>query len=295
MTRTGFELALDGSLKDVAHGYLGGQSVGTYYTGYSVPAGGMHSTTKDLNKLADAMMSGALISDSDMLEDFLGPHYMNTGGGATTAIGAPWEFQLHNNTGFFVRRKGGNVPGYASLVAFVPSIRLSLAMSVSWMNFDEFGASWGGFELILGPFSKMLAELEIAAGLPQPKDQDAFVGNYSTPFPGGSLTMQISIKTPPGPGTPSPVLFVDVPGLPSSALSEPAWAAVGGAGPAASGPASGSGLRYLQTDLRYDIFKEPCLNAELGADNLQYLIFSADLSTYTMPGKFGTNATFTRT
>ena len=282
LTRTGFELAVDGSLEDVAMGYVGDQAVGTYFTGYSVPAGGMHSTTKDLNKLADAIMSGALIPDSDLREDFLGPQYMNTGGGATTAIGAPWEFQLHNNTGFFIRRKGGNVPGYAAIVGFVPSLRLSVAITVSWIGFDEFTSSWFGFEAILGPFSNMLMAQEIDAGLPQPKDQSAFLGNYSTPVVGGSLVARISTWTPPG-ANKNPILLVDFPGLGQLTLSEPAWAST-----------SSGKLRYLQADLRYDMFQGPCLNSELGASNLQYLIFSADLSSWTMPGMLGTNVTMTR-
>ena len=66
------------------------------------------------------------------------PLYMNAGG--KTLFGTPWEMNVHPNTGYLVRRKGGNVPGYTALLAFVPEIKLSL--SVLWSGgTDELGAS----------------------------------------------------------------------------------------------------------------------------------------------------------
>ena len=129
MSRTGFGLDLSKETNDVATGYhADGSAVGTYTVGWNRPAAGMHSSVRDLSKLAGALMSDAspLFTSRALNNNLLQPIAIDAGGG--TVHGAPWEMKFHNETGLLVRRKGGNVPGYSALLAIVPELELSLVM-----------------------------------------------------------------------------------------------------------------------------------------------------------------------
>ena len=84
--------------------------------------------------------------------------------------------KFHNDTGVLVRRKGGNVPGYTALLAFVPELELSL--SILWSGAaDEFTWSIHVFDLILPPWLDMMHNLLET----KPQTQLSFFGKNYTP------------------------------------------------------------------------------------------------------------------
>ena len=184
MNRTGFgslNPSIDGN---VAQGVAeNGNPQGPYTLGWTAPCGGMHSTTKDLNALCHAIMEGTVLSKSkqsrSLANQLVAPIWIN--GGGNTLFGTPWEMYFHNETGLLVRRKGGNVPGYAALVTFVPDLKLSVSALWGHMGTDEFGASMYVIDSLLAPFTSMLQDMGDKGSMMQPTNQSQFVGVYTAP------------------------------------------------------------------------------------------------------------------
>lgn len=281
LNRTGFGLDLN-SLTNAATGYdANGRATGDYKLGWTAPAGGMHSTTRDLNKLADAIMSGkALDNDAVLSAEIISPYFLNPGG--TTLFGTPWEMRFHNKTGFLVRRKGGNVPGFTALLAFVPELRLSVSLLFNGAA-DEFGASQFIFDTLLPPFVDMLKETDPDKPR-QPTDQDLFLGNYTMKgYPSGTPGAGAHIFAVDG----VLILQVEAIGL-AMYLRVPDWAEEG---VSTTGKISDS-HRIMQWWVQRE--KMPCLSYELLAVSGQYVIFEPSLKSFKIPGTLGDGIEFVR-
>ena len=184
MNRTGFGALKPSVVSNIAAGVgPSGKQVGTYTLGWNAPCGGMHSSTKDLNTFCNAIMDGTVLSDSkqskSLANALVAPLWLN--GGGTTLFGTPWEMYFQNETGFLVRRKGGNVPGYAALVEFVPELKLSVSALFGNMATDEFGVSEYVIDDLLQPFVSMLENMGDKGSMIQPKNQTQFAGVFMAP------------------------------------------------------------------------------------------------------------------
>ncbi len=264
LTATGFGLDLTGANPSAAVGSRpDGTDVGTYHLGWSAPAGGMRSSVRDLSTLASALMDGGkpLLESRGLAQELVDPVFVDHAGG--TLFGTPWEMQFHNETGVLVRRKGGNVPGYAALLAFVPEMHLSLSML--WAgDADEFSASVAAFDTVLPP---MLAWLQGAEAVqPQPTNAAAFVGNWT-----------VKGKDPTVPSNGAQIfqhqgmLIVKI-----NLLGVGMYLRV----PAAQWPHGNSSVLQLWVPRTL----APCLIFELQALVLQYLVFDETLSSFTLEG-----------
>ena len=257
LTRTGFGLDVM-KVPDAATGYgPTGVALPTYSLGWTVPCGGMSSSTRDLAKLAHVIMSDTLLKSTALASELLAPVYLNVDG--KTLFGTPWEMQVHETTGFLVRRKGGNVPGYSALLAFIPELKLSI--SVLWSGAaDEFGASNALFDGILPPFVAMLAAAE--APPLQPASPQSFVGVFKEATSG--TLAQISIHDG------LLLVYVQILGV-SLYLKVPDWHASSASPPG----------QFLQLWAPRTL--APCLTFELQAFLNQYVVFK-NTSSLTIPG-----------
>jgi CubicO group peptidase (beta-lactamase class C family) len=240
-----------------------GTQVGTYHLGWNAPCGGMRSSARDLSTLASVLMDGAkpLLVSRALAQELLDPVFVDHAGG--TLFGTPWEMQFHNSTGMLVRRKGGNVPGYSALMAFVPEMHISLSMLWAGAT-DEFSASMAAFDTVLPP---MLAWLQGAEAVqPQPNNAAAFLGNWT--IKGGD------------PAVPSNaaqifqhqgmlLVKINLLGVGMYVREPPAQWAHGNS-------------TVLQLWVPRTV--APCLTLELQALINQYLVFDATLASFTLEG-----------
>ena len=101
MSRTGFGLDLTKETNDVATGYHSdGPAVGTYTMGWNGPAGGMHSSVRDLSTLAGALMADAspLIASHALHNELMQPVSLDSSVARSSApLG---KCSSHNETGF---------------------------------------------------------------------------------------------------------------------------------------------------------------------------------------------------
>lgn len=289
MSRTGFGLDLAKETNDVATGYnVDGSAVGTYTLGWNGPAGGMHSSVRDVSTLAGALMADAspLIASHALHNELLQPVSLDTSGG--TVIGTPWEMQFHNNSGFLVRRKGGNVPGYAALLSMVPELELSLVMLWPNMNTEELSASVSAMDRLLKPFADMFqAVQDHPKNQPQPDNRDRFLGNWTLkkcidaglkpPYP-LQCTAPIFLTN----DTLSGVLYaLDI----GAFLRLPSWASRDAE---AGGGGTSDDLVTLQLWVPQEILS--CVDRELLAQFRQYVEFDftdTDRPTMRVPGYIG--------
>ena len=259
MASTGMFEYSDAVKARMATGYIGTapQPAGSAADiGWVGPCGSAYSTVGDLSKLALALMRGTLFERRALGRELLQPVFYNHGGG--TLFGAPWEMWVDRATGTLVRRKGGNLGGFASLLAFVPELELSLTMTWNNMGVDEFGASDQGFSALLPPFVALLATLQPDfAPLPPRAAWGRYLGRYRSPVLGwGNVTAQ-ELPVRGNPNNTVPVLFLQVPALTAGIFLKSA--------PASLGPG------YLQMYLPNAML--PCLANELAALNDGYVRF----------------------
>jgi len=158
--------------------------------GWSAPAGQMYSSVRDLSALAAVLMSnqdGPMMSQST-LGELLAPLFMNADG--ETLFGTPWEAIFQN--GYLVRRKGGNIQGYASVVAMVPELRLSAV--VMWNGqVDEFAVSDALWDILLPAFETALLALQPPPALPPNPAQ--YAGTYASRDPPISGIVEVRNNT----------------------------------------------------------------------------------------------------
>jgi len=160
--------------------------------GWDGPAGGMFSTPAELVRVASALMAaargaGPLAASlpQDAARALLDPVYWNSDG--LTVFGAPWEMRAAPP--YLERRKGGNLPGFSTLLAFVPELELALA--AAWNGgADEFTESSAMFDALLPPFSAALSALAPSPFVPGPAPGD-YEGTYQSSPPGVELVVQL--------------------------------------------------------------------------------------------------------
>ena len=268
MDSTGFHYS-DAVKARMATGYSGAAAHpmtkgGAEQIGWLAPCGSAYSTVNDLSKLAHALMRGSLFKSKALGRELLQPVFFNQGGG--TLFGAPWEMWVDPSTGALVRRKGGNLAGFAALVAFVPEFELSLTMTWNSMNVDEFAASNQGFSALLPPFVELLGTLQPHAPPMPPKDfWPRYVGSYFSPALGYA---NLTVHQFPISGDPKrtvSVLLLTSPFVASTLVKS---------APASLGPA------FLQVYIPNALL--PCLTNELIAFNDGYMLFSGN-ATDTAP------------
>jgi CubicO group peptidase (beta-lactamase class C family) len=248
---TGFELPA--GTPGAATGYdAEGQEVPPYSMGWLAPCGGMRSSTSDLVKLAEGIMTSRLMPESQTAS-LLAPAFFNAGG--RTLFGTPWEMAYHNRTGFTTRRKGGNVPGFSALVAMVPELRLSMSMAWSGST-DEFAASEAAFDAILEPFVSVQKTLQ--AGPDFPKAPAPYLGTFSLPGSAAAAASIVEVKGQ---------LLISLLGMNMYLVNA---------------PGRGASATLLRTYIPPDLM--PCLNYEILAASGQYVDFSEDFQTFKVPG-----------
>jgi len=158
--------------------------------GWWYPAGSMYSTPRDLTSLAQSLMTNSANPSFPLslsrIREFFSPVFWNRDG--ASLMGTPWEFRASHS--HLQLTKGGNLPGYTSSLALVPTLNLSLA--VSWNgNVDE-------VSFVDSVFSALLPELDGALSNstssynPGPSPAD-YIGEYAL----GDSKLRISM-TPDG-------------------------------------------------------------------------------------------------
>jgi hypothetical protein len=125
----------------------------------------------------------AMSLDSAKAQGLIDPTYWNPGG--ITVYGAPWEMRSHGS--YLVRRKGGNLPGYATLVAFVPELDLAItgAWSFASSEFDNSVALW---DAILDDFTAGLQEIA-----PSPIDPGLSPSDYTGTYLSQSQAVSLQV------------------------------------------------------------------------------------------------------
>jgi hypothetical protein len=110
-----------------------GDAEAWYPFGWDAPAGSMYSTASDLTVLASALMAAAAGEETplgthlrpEVARRLLQPHYWN--GDGQSWFGSPWETAI--DASYSILGKGGHIPGYSALLAFVPDLRLAVALT----------------------------------------------------------------------------------------------------------------------------------------------------------------------
>jgi CubicO group peptidase (beta-lactamase class C family) len=177
LSNTGFNTSK--VAQQIAVGYYAdGSAAPLVDIGWSAPAGQMYSSVRDLLTLATTLMSAQdtqLLSQAT-LGELLAPLFMNADG--ETLFGTPWEARFQN--GYLLRRKGGNIDGYAAFVAMVPE--LHLASVVMWNGqVDEFEVADAFLSTALPALSSALSSLQPPPALPPNPAQ--YAGTYTSQDP----------------------------------------------------------------------------------------------------------------
>ena len=259
-TSFGLDTAIE---TNAATGYLSnGMAVGTYHLGWNMPCGGMSSSVHDLNQVSQAIMARTLFENEGTSDQLMNPVYLNPSG--STLFGTPWEMKYHSETGYLVRRKGGNVPGYSAMMAFVPELKLSL--SILWNGgADEFGWSEKAFDQLLTPINEMFQDMATKKEPLQPNDQASFVGTYT------SLNISVPEKASAEILIYKNKLLLKVALLKANMyMRDSAW------------------NRKQTTTRTMQMWAPrtlgPCLSFELQAFVNQYVVFDDSLTTFSIPG-----------
>ena len=161
------------------------------------PCGQMFSTPRDLALLAIELCgeygsaSRRLFKYADTAAQMLTPALFMAGDGARP-WGTPWENALDAATGFTVRRKGGNLPGFTALFSLVPELRVALTVNINY-GVDEFGLADQAWALILPALVRMLLPLQPPPPL-LPANASAYAGAYRMAGqPAGSPTIPVTL------------------------------------------------------------------------------------------------------
>ena len=149
------------------------------YRGWGHPASNMHSTSKDLTLLSQAIMaasstsSGPLKITTKLAREMLDPVYWGPDG--TTLFGTPWEMRTRQS--YLVRSKGGNILGYTALISMVSE--LSLSTVIMWNGSqDVFKVIDGVHDILLPALVKALIPLQPEPNPgPSPKE---YTGIYTS-------------------------------------------------------------------------------------------------------------------
>lgn len=154
---------------------------------YAAPAGAAYSSVADLTLLAQTLLAayhgeeaaasrlGLPISLARLM--LRSPAFWNDdfASAGPTGFGTPWELASIKN--FFVAFKGGNLPGYATIISMIPTLNVSVVMA---MNTDANDMAWLQtiHDLLLPALNETLIDLEqTTAPSPCPHMQDV-VGAY---------------------------------------------------------------------------------------------------------------------
>lgn len=180
MNNTGFTFT-PAVVQNVAVGYTPTlQPVPLINLGFSAPAGQMYASTNDLALLAADLMAATVpngpgsklgISAATAREILTSKEFLEPDG--LHFFGLPWEGCFAGNHS--MPTKGGNLPGYAALLALVPDLQLSLSLVVNG-GMDDLGAAAVLMPPLVQAFSDALLPLQPTAN-PGPTPND-YVGNY---------------------------------------------------------------------------------------------------------------------
>jgi CubicO group peptidase (beta-lactamase class C family) len=147
----------------------------------TAPCGQMFSTPRDLALLAVELCgeygsaSRRLFKFADTAAQMLTPALFMTGDGARP-WGTPWENSVDAGTGFTVRRKSGNLPGFTALFSLVPELRVALTLNVNY-GIDELTVADQVWALILPALVRTLLPLQPPPPL-LPANASAYAGVY---------------------------------------------------------------------------------------------------------------------
>jgi len=155
------------------------------FLGWNSPAGQMYSSGGDLAKFMAFFLLANDNKDTDilkgdLLKEMLLPVFVNPDG--ETMFGTPWEIAQQH--GYLVRRKGGNVSGFSTLFSVIPELQLGLSILFNG-EAGEFYFSDEAYEILIPAFIETLLQLQPIA--PLPSNVESYVGNYSA----GSIVMRI--------------------------------------------------------------------------------------------------------
>ena len=169
--------------------------------GWSNPAGGAHGNVEELLVLLDALQRDGVLLGPAARREMLRPMMLN--GDAASGFGTPWEMQVVEaapGTSFAVATKGGNLPGYSSLVAVVPELNISIA--VLWNSgVDEAGVGRSMLEALLPQIWNYTLANQPAIAAPGPDFFTEAFGEYGAfTTDGTSLGANISLVSAPATG-----------------------------------------------------------------------------------------------
>jgi hypothetical protein len=178
-------------------GYAAGRQLPYYNLVWNQPAGGVWTSPRDLDRVAALFLynnnnnnnNNAFGARSTLLQAARAT-YRNADG--TTGFGMPFEMRFEDS--YTIARKGGNLPGYATLLSF--SAQLGLSINVNWNGaVDENAVSVQLYDLLIPPLRAALLTAQKAALPPPPPGPGLppFVGTYLDP---SGATALVAIVTP---------------------------------------------------------------------------------------------------
>jgi len=190
MQSTGFDYAAPGVAQRLAVGYdAAGDPVPFYDMGWAYPAGSMYANVEDLARLAVGLLAaanataaaGRLALSPGAARELLGPQFYNRDG--LTMVGSPWEIRVvpagaaAAGANVLALQKGGNLPGYSTVLVLVPALELSLSAAFNG-GVDEFAFAQDALAALVPPLVSTLAALQPQPAFdPSPRPGD-YVGTY---------------------------------------------------------------------------------------------------------------------
>ena len=211
LANTGMEYTPE-VLRKMAAGYSKGVAVPFLDLHYQAPAGSAFATAADLTTLCQHLL--AAFHGSTDAADKLGisvplvrlmlrsPAFWNDEqASGPSGFGTPWE--LTSIANFLVVSKGGNLPGYATLVSMVPRLNVSIVMAIN-DNADDFSWMYAISDLLLPALNRTLVSMQpypVAEPGPHAK---AVLGTYVL----ADITVIVQEPAVPLPGFNHPVLLI---------------------------------------------------------------------------------------
>jgi len=147
--------------------------------GWADPSAGLYSSITDQAKLILAIDRPRRIFEDPTAAnlDFLHPQVLNNDG--TTGFGFGWQTFRSND--YLVLYKGGAFPGYRSVIAYIPDIRVGFAMLSNGGVVETVGNDWTA--LVADTFLPALRQHLMSRHLPVlPPNPEQFIGQYDSGF-----------------------------------------------------------------------------------------------------------------
>ena len=211
LANTGMEYTPE-VLHKLAAGYSKGVAVPFLDLHYQAPAGSAFATAGDLTTFCQHLL--AAFHGSTDAADKLGisvplvrsmlrsPAFWNDEQvSGPSGFGTPWE--LTSVANFYVASKGGNLPGYATLVSMVPRLNVSIVMAIN-NDADDFSWMYAINDLLIPALNHTLVSMQPNPVADPGPHSEAVVGRYVL----ADIAVIVQMPAVPVPGFNHPVLLI---------------------------------------------------------------------------------------